>query len=154
MVLGLEVELRRLSPAAHLDVGVFVLSDRHRFVRQVGDGVQARVQALLGGAGGLLERLDLRGDLLHPGLFGRGVPPRALRFSDRLRGLVAPPPEFLAPRQEPLPVGVGGHQLVERVGAPPGGQPFLYQIQVFPHEVLVQHALFLCLVECLCAFYH
>ncbi|MOA02415.1 hypothetical protein D3C78_1218660 [compost metagenome] len=44
VVLNREIEGSRGAPAAHFDVAVFVFADRYRFVRQVGDTQQDRVQ--------------------------------------------------------------------------------------------------------------
>jgi hypothetical protein len=44
VVFHFEIELGRRAPAAHFDVVVFVFADRYRFVRQVGDTQQDRVQ--------------------------------------------------------------------------------------------------------------
>ncbi|MNR00315.1 hypothetical protein D3C85_1160840 [compost metagenome] len=44
VVLDREIEGSRRAPAAHFDVAVFVIANRHRFVRQVGDAQQDRIQ--------------------------------------------------------------------------------------------------------------
>ncbi|MDT4862019.1 hypothetical protein FQZ97_966500 [compost metagenome] len=59
VILDGEIEGLRRTPAAHFDVAVFIVTDRHRLMRQVGQVQQQAVQLELNGIQLLLALLQL-----------------------------------------------------------------------------------------------
>ena len=89
VVLGLEVEVARRAPRAHLHVAALAFAHRHAFVRQVGDGQQQRLHVGLDLVQALRGALELgldAGDLGHHGI-GRFT--LGLELADLLGELVA-----------------------------------------------------------------
>ena len=72
MRLGLEIELARGAPAAHLGVVVLVITDRRVGAGDVGNGIGEAVELFLDGHEGAIEIVDLVAHIAHAdlGVFG------------------------------------------------------------------------------------
>jgi len=89
VVLHGEVEALRRAPAAHLDVLILIRSDRHRFVRQVGNAQHQLVQLALDTLQFLLAGFEFRAHAIHVGEQRRDVFAALLGLADGLGAGVA-----------------------------------------------------------------
>ena len=116
VVLGLEVEGRRLADAAQLD-RVLLAADRDVVHDEVGDVEEHLAHARLDGLELLLACLDRVAERAHGGDRLAGVAARLLDRGDLVRGGLALGAHGLDLGGEPAALGLDGEELVERLGA-------------------------------------
>ena len=135
----LEVEPARCAPAPDLDVLLVALAGRHRWVREIRDLDEQRLDGLVDGLHLGVERLDAIAHLAHTRLLGAGILAGLARAPDGLGGRVALGLEVVRLLDEATPLDVLGEDLRDELGAALLGERPLHLVGPLPDQPQVEH---------------
>ncbi|MCY1542589.1 hypothetical protein D9M68_783450 [compost metagenome] len=105
VILNREIEAFRCAPAAHLDIGLFIVPHRYRLMRQVGNVQQQVVQLDLDGIQFALALIQLAAHAIDIRQQRRNVFAALLGLADSLGAAVALGLQLLGPRLHGLALG-------------------------------------------------